>query len=1292
LSLAHSTPLDRASGGVGVLCRRRIGFHPHADLVADGLQHRLQAAWLGAVMKGGLHLCSIWLFHSRGVSESNLHILAEAAALLGTLSGPWVIAGDWNITPDMLTATGWLDVVKGRIILPAFPTCNGSTYDFFVVSRSIAHAVLGVGRIDDGGFTPHFPTRLYLAGDARRKAVRRLVRPRRVDGELPAGPLLDPAPGDWEADDIADVAQLAAAIDNWHRAARRTFSSFSGLPAPWFRPRFRWEPAAGQLARRYAGASMVAVAWRECSARAFEVAAILGRPQPAAADEVLLARHWSRVLAATQRAGRAPGEVSEAMRAWAAAFGHARQSRGPTALRSLAAEAAKHAQRIERAVSGARLASYHGALAAPGGSRAARPWASAPGELAFRYVRGIGGWSRSPLGDPRCDEDIPDADDMDSEPHADRVEVSMDARSHAAVALLSEQSALDAEAAGWAEQWAVQEAYHEPFFPEHLLSAPQPITLRALDQAIASFPVRTGLGADRLSPRAIQRLPIAARMLLIHILLAAERLGAWTAACNLRAAWAAAFAAEASATSARQHVAPLLDLAKAFERVPRHLVAAAAARLGFDLIILRLSLAAYRLARAIGVEGSFSCLLIATLGLAAGSGFAALELQMLLHESMLIASWRWPSLRLYLCVDGLTITASDFSDEALVAVARGANFFVDMFERCLVLTVSTTKSFAVASRPSLAARLPRMSWRRFLVPRRSVKMLGTAYAGGRARAIGVLKTRLKQLKMRIPRVHALRRQRVDTARVVKAIGSPSCTAWTYIIGASSTHLHNMRVAALCAALPPGASRNVDVTFAVLDAGGAALDPAHAAHATPLRHWGLAYWQEWAPAPEFDHVFEESRTRLERVVATGRSPWSAVAGPVAAVIAAAWRLGWTGSSPRRFLEDVGETVDFLLMSPAMASAAVRGSVGRWRTKRVISMIPSIAASTPDLPTDAGADSFTALVGRPLARLLKGQGRPHSTVSQWSAPCRSMLLSAATGGQWPQVRLARLRHADVVDLACQLCGEAPGTLLHRRCRAASLPPEGWPEPPSACSDLLSALPEARATLLRARGLLTLRPPRPVAQEELAARWFPAPPDETRADLSWHADGSMRFGPLWELWRTGCGIVVVSGCGDLVAYGCAVPPPPAVALVLSITVAPPSIRTDCRAILTTAAAGTLQATRPTRMLAQLWSRVSALLDGDTSEPLVAGRLTWMPAHGSVASIGAARRSDGHVVTAVDWRANRLADAAAKAAAGSPPECAAGAQLFGQAECPVAHEGAILGAVTHAAFASWSGLAAPS
>ena len=47
-------------------------------------------------------------------------------------------------------------------------------------------------------------------------------------------------------------------------------------------------------------------------------------------------------------------------------------------------------------------------------------------------------------------------------------------------------------------------------------------------------------------------------------------------------------------------------------------------------------------------------------------------------------------------------------------------------------------------------------------------------------------------------------------------------------------------------------------------------------------------------------------------------------------------------------------------------------------------------------------------------------------------------------------------------------------------------------------------------------------------------------------------------------------------------------------------------------------------------------------------------MPAHTSMHSIGVALRSDGIAVTAVDWRANRLADALAKAAVERVPASA--------------------------------------
>ena len=57
---------------------------------------------------------------------------------------------------------------------------------------------------------------------------------------------------------------------------------------------------------------------------------------------------------------------------------------------------------------------------------------------------------------------------------------------------------------------------------------------------------------------------------------------------------------------------------------------------------------------------------------------------------------------------------------------------------------------------------------------------------------------------------------------------------------------------------------------------------------------------------------------------------------------------------------------------------------------------------------------------------------------------------------------------------------------------------------------------------------------------------------------------------------------------------------------------------------------------------------LDCPDVQSEISSLLTWIPAHGSASStIGIALRSDGRQVSAVDWRANRLVDAAAKAAA---------------------------------------------
>ncbi len=66
-------------------------------------------------------------------------------------------------------------------------------------------------------------------------------------------------------------------------------------------------------------------------------------------------------------------------------------------------------------------------------------------------------------------------------------------------------------------------------------------------------------------------------------------------------------------------------------------------------------------------------------------------------------------------------------------------------------------------------------------------------------------------------------------------------------------------------------------------------------------------------------------------------------------------------------------------------------------------------------------------------------------------------------------------------------------------------------------------------------------------------------------------------------------------------------------------------------------------------------------------------------MAAIGTLIKSDGRPVTVVEWRANRLADALAKAAVGDEKVCQVASELMSQAEALVRHEAAVVGAVTH-------------
>ena len=298
-SKAHNSGSGLGSGGGAVLTRRGTGIAPVEDVgIPSAYMHRLSMAWIDAVVRGGITCMSIYLRTAEGLSDANMCILEEAAAALNAIRGPWLVGGDWNLEPDSLASSNWLRMVDGVIFSTELPTCNDSTYDFFVVHRSIAHAVVGVQRLQDGGMNPHWASRLLLRGDARRFVVRKLVKPPKVDGVLPAGPAHEPPDYNAVTDLAGSAESINAAMVAWYSAARQEFSNIAGSKLDFVEARFKWACAAGVVAKPWHGASRISVMWRSLARRTEEIAKILHRESGSPLSAALLSQHLKAVWSA----------------------------------------------------------------------------------------------------------------------------------------------------------------------------------------------------------------------------------------------------------------------------------------------------------------------------------------------------------------------------------------------------------------------------------------------------------------------------------------------------------------------------------------------------------------------------------------------------------------------------------------------------------------------------------------------------------------------------------------------------------------------------------------------------------------------------------------------------------------------------------------------------------------------------------------------------------------------------------------------------------------------------------
>ncbi|CAK0833333.1 unnamed protein product, partial [Prorocentrum cordatum] len=565
--------------------------------------------------------------------------------------------------------------------------------------------------------------------------------------------------------------------------------------------------------------------------------------------------------------------------------------------------------------------------------------------------------------------------------------------------------------------------------------SPRPLSLQAelaataLQTAARTFSAGTGPGWDKLGPRAVCRCADGAIWSLIRLFIMCELLGTWPTCvgvvliCLLPkpdggrrpigllpsvirwwmrarldvvrawqpahdrlffyagprrgaevAAWKQAARAElAHCASFLSHANAMLDMVKGW-------------RYSYPMAVLRLSVAACRLARCIAIDGVCSVLLLAARGITAGAVRATFELRLLLVE------WLDGTVALYRCIV-ITVYVDDASFEAsgsdrMVCDAVGGA--VRHFAERLVeigMEVSPTKNMVLASLKVVD----------------NAKSLGGAICPGRVRHAALLAKRLRAFKVRKPQFRKLRRWigARRAAAVLRTGGAAALVHGQANAGVSNTMVQSQRVA-VAAASVPGGRGELDLALILADGGvGGKADPAFAAHEAPTVKWAEAVWEGWLPRPALNKLVSAALA----VLVDRASPWAMVRGPAAAFAASALRIGWQILSHAKVRTDRGQHIDFTRDSPAMARRFAPQSVWRWRWRRVERQHPRVARGP------GGHGLFVQLI----FKLLNGRGGDN-----WGPSEKGALRSAFANRQWPQARLHRAGLASTAN--CRLCARA------------------------------------------------------------------------------------------------------------------------------------------------------------------------------------------------------------------------------------------------------------------------------
>ena len=192
----------------------------------------------------------------------------------------------------------------------------------------------------------------------------------------------------------------------------------------------------------------------------------------------------------------------------------------------------------------------------------------------------------------------------------------------------------------------------------------------------------------------------------------------------------------------------------------------------------------------------------ATRGITAGAGFATVELEVLLYDTIFQLQSTWShTLVIKVFIDDITLTACGRPQWIVRVMIEALDFVVSQLEDVLLMQVSESKSKLLAGRPSLAQAVIEGLETSKLSTTNHAKMLGVDSVGGRRRSTATFKDRVSTFAQAVPRVQSLRKTGVNSVQMVRAAGTPAIMYGCEVMGLSDSALYLARMKIATAAAP-----------------------------------------------------------------------------------------------------------------------------------------------------------------------------------------------------------------------------------------------------------------------------------------------------------------------------------------------------------------------------------------------------------------------------------------------------------------------------------------------------------